>query len=783
MAEEAAIDRKDMITQGAIDAPLEPIKNLKLLDSSIDNVINTCDELHKVIANTKSMKVMSESVAKLTQENKNLTKVQDDLFKRVVKAEKENKKLAESIKKLQAETKKQKEETEKLGNAMEALDNRVNGQISRWRQLGKELLMIAKSPIVLMLAALVGVLYLATSAVKAFWSSTGEGEDALDRQKAQWNQFFVVLKERWVDLGKTIQDFFGDGNTGGVVNLAISALQVMFPLLSKWLEGIRADFNKTSKEVDVLTARIDALEDSVTANMTRRARTQTEINKLMLESQDKLQVSEIGSLLRLEEAIRLKQEQLRTDIQIAKTNADIVLLRVGLDHNLTEAQTRRMTMEERLAKFTAEENRKIAESLVKIIELEGSYYQEVKKNEAKIISIKQDMHAKELEMAKKAAQDIVRVAEEAVDQRNEILINQIADVQKQTSARLKDESLHWTQREKIIKDSDELINQMREQARIEDINNQIKAMEVSFRLLEFDSEEQAKIAERLKDLKIQLIDEVYKQSKTLGKTQLELDRENLEKTKELYEEFAGSIGNLMNSMSQNRLDNIDRELEKFEAATALELVMAGDNDDRKKEIEQGADLRRRDLERKRITEMRRAAIFEKATSLIQAGIATALAVAKALPNIPLAVAAGIAGAIQVAAIAAKQIPQYEDGGTTTTRRIIAGEAGEELYKTPSGKVGLTPGVATIMDLPVGTVITPADETQRILAMNQLNSSDSTLGSKSDAGLQSTMERGFNQLNKTIKNKREVHFGISRRGAEIILQKAETRTRFLNDWFK
>ena len=56
--------------------------------------------------------------------------------------------------------------------------------------------------------------------------------------------------------------------------------------------------------------------------------------------------------------------------------------------------------------------------------------------------------------------------------------------------------------------------------------------------------------------------------------------------------------------------------------------------------------------------------FEKdrAASLINAGIATALAIAQALPNIPLSITAGVLGGAQIAFIASQPTPEFEKGG-------------------------------------------------------------------------------------------------------------------------
>lgn len=53
--------------------------------------------------------------------------------------------------------------------------------------------------------------------------------------------------------------------------------------------------------------------------------------------------------------------------------------------------------------------------------------------------------------------------------------------------------------------------------------------------------------------------------------------------------------------------------------------------------------------------------WDKANSIVQAGIATALAITKALPNLVLAALVGAMGAAQIAVIAAQPIPRYAKG--------------------------------------------------------------------------------------------------------------------------
>ena len=83
---------------------------------------------------------------------------------------------------------------------------------------------------------------------------------------------------------------------------------------------------------------------------------------------------------------------------------------------------------------------------------------------------------------------------------------------------------------------------------------------------------------------------------------------------------------------------------------------------------------------------------QKSADIIQAIINTALAVAKALPNIPLSVIAGIAGAAQIATIVAQPVPQFAKG-----RYNVIGADDNRLYNakysgTPETKIYTSPSL-------------------------------------------------------------------------------------------
>lgn len=788
MATNAEIEKEDIISKEALEAPLHLIDNLEMLIQSFDEVIEAGKKQKVAIDSTDTIKKLEKEINKLVTDNNKLTKSQNDLFRSVDKLEKENKKLADEMKRLQTESRKSKEQMDKLSNSMEALDNRVGGQITRWKQLAKELTAIAKHPIVLILAVIIGLLAAATDAVKTFWTATGEGEDEAARQSAVWKQFFTVFKKEWSSLGKALSDSMG-GTSGtiGFINGIFEAAKFIFPFLIAWLNKVQAEFNKTAQEASDLADAMDELSGKIANNLITQAKVEAEINKLTTELGNQQETSDIGRIVRLQKILDLRKEHLKTELDIARQNAAITLYAIGLEHNLSKAVVDRMTFEQMDAEFKGEEMRKIAEAQAKVIELEGQYFLDIKKNTAAISKAKEEMYQKEVEAAKKAAAEIAQLAKDAANDRANQRDEQIAQVQREVVETLKNKKLGWRERKEIVKNADEDILELRKKARIQDLEDQIKALEKAHSLLGFDAEAQKKVAEEIAALKIKLADEVYNQQVVVGKAQIDKDIENLNKLRDYYDSFASNIGDLFHTLSENRLEDIDREEQRVQESLDTQLNAVGDNEEKKREIENETARKQLELERKRIKEQRKAAIFDKAVSIIQALINGALAVTNQLAKgdpytaFARAAAAGVLAAIQVAAIASKQIPQYFRGGKTKQRIVSVGEKGFEHYRTPSGVEGFTPDSATVMDFPVGTVITDHDKTLSKIANKAIR--PDRLGTKEDMDFMKGVEKKLDSLNHIIESKPVVEVNYTANGVEGLLVKAMKRIKFAGQFYR
>jgi TP901 family phage tail tape measure protein len=228
------------------------------------------------------------------------------------------------------------------------------------------------------------------------------------------------------------------------------------------------------------------------------------------------------------------------------------------------------------------------------------------------------------------------------------------------------------------------------------------------------------IDQQIYEYSLSLSDARYANTEKLYESEIEF----LQKVQEAVAVYGGAIANFMQAISDRRVEAINAEIEANREFYKELILLAGENEEAKDKLRLEAERKEQALEKRRLAARRKAAVFEKALAVTQAGISTALAVLNALstvkPFIPngvaAAVLAGALGAVQVATILAKPLPQYEKGGKTSQSVVIAGEAGAELYRTPGGDYGLTPHKATVMNLPVGTEIYPHEQSMRMIAM-------------------------------------------------------------------
>lgn len=190
-------------------------------------------------------------------------------------------------------------------------------------------------------------------------------------------------------------------------------------------------------------------------------------------------------------------------------------------------------------------------------------------------------------------------------------------------------------------------------------------------------EEQLEIEHRTK------IEEINNESEE-KLSAMSVDR--LTKTLETISSVIDTLSQFFDAAFQNRINQIDKT--KNAEVTALDeqlskgIITKEEYETKKAEIERKADEERKIIENDKAKK-------DRDVALAQAIISGALGVAKASPNVPLMILAGLTAAAQVAVIASTEIPQYADGGYTN---VIGAKDGKMYNAKNVGRLsaGMTP---------------------------------------------------------------------------------------------
>lgn len=563
--------------------------------------------------------------------------------------------------------------------AAQALAPGLAGVATAIAQGTKAAIAFIATPLGLTLAAI----GLALSPIITYFTSSAEGLDRVDVATARWNARLSVLKDKLAEAGK---EMFGEGGEGDgfFAKLLKSSND---PLLMGF-------FNWTEKAADSAGELAKVLDDVGEAEAKWGAEVQELENdqaRLILQSKNRT-LTEQERIDKIDEAFKLEQSISDKRIEFAdkeleaqvKAAADRLKIENTIDNSLVGAE--RVAKYRAFAKTLIDEGRKkddaVSESLI------GALKKQTEAEGASIV-----------------------VQEKLQNRRDALSDKQIENYEKQRAAKAKIDA-------EIVK-----------------LEQELREADAEYRLKELNEEKAAN--DKKKKFNQDLIDEVgvmndkrkAREKKDsddrIKQAQLEYEKLKILLQSQLtaYENYSGAILDITGNLTAGRTAAIDVEISKLEAQTEKEIELAGDNEERKKVIYEQAEAKRAQLEAKRRQELRRQATLEKAAALIDAFIRTRMAVLlqlmapPAATAIPRSIAAGVLGGLQIAAIAAKPLPQFEKGTLNSPAGpAIVGEGGRELKVSPSGNVSLTPSVPTIQDLEAGTKIFPADHKATVQAL-------------------------------------------------------------------
>ena len=157
----------------------------------------------------------------------------------------------------------------------------------------------------------------------------------------------------------------------------------------------------------------------------------------------------------------------------------------------------------------------------------------------------------------------------------------------------------------------------------------------------------------------------------------------------------------------------EAEIERIEGLVEKQVITEEEGEARKRAAEDQTARKNEELEKKKQQLQYKQAVWDKANSIAQVGINTAMAIMTTAGQlgfpaaIPFIAIAGAMGAVQLATILATPIPKYAKG--TDNHKggpAIVGDGGVPELVMFGGKSWITPDKPTLVDLPAGAVVVP-----------------------------------------------------------------------------
>lgn len=261
-----------------------------------------------------------------------------------------------------------------------------------------------------------------------------------------------------------------------------------------------------------------------------------------------------------------------------------------------------------------------------------------------------------------------------------------------------------------------------------------------------------------------------------------------EKLTELRQTAASSAIQIVEDQFAAADEKRQEQSDKIQADLDNQLALAGDNEEKKAQLRNKAEAEQAKLRLQQAAADRKRAIFEKAVAAVSIGINTAKGIGQALGTFPppvsfvLAAVVAALGAVQLAAVLAKPVPQYWAGTDNHPGGLaIVGERGVEGVKEPGKPLFLTPDGPTAMDLAPGTKVFTHDEMLKGLAYSSV-SPGGTRGTRDDIEGFMMLRDVVVDLSNTIRKSPKVQINFTPKGAEAAILNAQSRLEQLGSFY-
>lgn len=271
----------------------------------------------------------------------------------------------------------------------------------------------------------------------------------------------------------------------------------------------------------------------------------------------------------------------------------------------------------------------------------------------------------------------------------------------------------------------------------------VSSLEEQLSVEELSADDREAIAEKLQKAKADLAnaeaDAEIAAIERIKDKEEETYRKRIKKAQEwlsISSDAIGTVGDLMSALHEKDIEDIEKQqeaneeaynanVERIDALVENGVLSTEEGEARKRAAEAETAKKNEELENEKVKLQQKQAKWQKGVDIAQAGIATALAITRALPNLVLAAIVGAMGAVQIATIAATPIPAYKEGtknGGHIGGLAIVGDGGKQEVIVYGGKGWVTPDTPTIVDLPKGAEVYPDIDTfdDVNLSLNPIN---------------------------------------------------------------
>ena len=352
-------------------------------------------------------------------------------------------------------------------------------------------------------------------------------------------------------------------------------------------------------------------------------------------------------------------------------------------------------------------------------------------------------HDEEKKLDELAAKNAERVAEQKLINARRLREKNRKEAKREAERHAKEmlkiEEKQLQEQEKML---DEIFNKIKEEQDQEQALREEKAQKIKE-----TEQELTNFFKSENDLRIADIESTYnKRVELLGKTtdvekarmmeiaelQAEIEQQRRDSLASQFDQvgqFAGLASQTLANITQAEQNQINQNFDERSVRIKEEynerIKSAEGNAERQEAIARSRDEKLKRLEVKREKDLQKSAKktaqARKRAAQVEAIVNTAAAVTKALPNIPLSIATGIAGASQVALIESQQFFKGGMTGESGQENISVGENGREFVVSAGGT--RQAGEAALQDINNGRL---EDAANRLLAQSNRPSGGITL---------------------------------------------------------